>query len=79
LKAVETAALGLSVADRAELIQRLIDTVLPPAPLHPEWEAEIERRLVNMDSGRAQATPAEQVLAEMRAMIEAADPENSRV
>ena len=79
LEAVETAALGLSVADRAELIQRLIDTVLPPAPLHPEWDAEIERRLAEMDSGRAQAIPADKVLAEMRAMIEAADSENSKV
>lgn len=70
LEAVETAALGLSVPERAELIQRLIETVLPPPPLHPEWEAEIERRLADLDSGRTQAIPAEKVLDEMRAMIE---------
>lgn len=70
LEALEAAALGLSVSERAELIQRLIETVLPPPPLHPEWEAEIERRLVDLDSGRAQTIPAEKVLAEMRAMIQ---------
>ena len=74
LEAVETAALGLSVAERAELIQRLIETVLPPPPLHPEWEAEIERRLVDLDSGRTKAIPAEQVFAEVRAMIQATSP-----
>ena len=75
LEAVETAALGLSIPERAELIQRLIETVLPPpTPLHPEWEAEIKRRLADLDSGRTQAVPAEHVFAEVRAMIEAAKP-----
>jgi len=74
LEAVETAALGLSVPERAELIQRLIETVLPTQPLHPDWEAEIERRLVDLDSGRVKTIPAEKVLAEMRAMIQAASP-----
>lgn len=71
LEAVETAALGLSVPERAELIQRLIETVLPPPPLHPEWEAEIARRLADLESGRIQPLLAEKVLAEMRFMIEA--------
>jgi putative addiction module component (TIGR02574 family) len=62
LEAVETAALSLSVPERAELIQRLIDTVLPPAPLHPQWEAEIEQRLADLDSGRTPTIPAEKVL-----------------
>jgi len=74
LEAVETAALGLSIPERAELIQRLIETVLPTQPLHPDWEAEIERRLLDLDSGRAKTIPAEKVLAEMRAMIQAASP-----
>ena len=74
LEAVESAALGLSAAERAELIQRLIDTVLQPPPLHPAWEAEIARRIADLDSGRAKAIPAETVHAEIRAMIEAAKP-----
>jgi len=74
LEAVETAALGLSVPERAELIQRLIETVLPPQSLHRDWEAEIERRLVDLDSGRAKTIPAEKVLVDIRAMIQAASP-----
>ena len=51
LESVEAAALELSTSERAELIERLIDTVLPPPPLHPAWEAEIGRRVAEMDAG----------------------------
>ena len=74
LKAVETAALALNAAERAELIERLVDTVLPTKPLHPEWEPEIRRRLADLDSGRAKAVPAEKVFAEMGAMVRTAKP-----
>jgi putative addiction module component (TIGR02574 family) len=70
LETVEAAALQLSAEERAELIERLIDTVLPAPPLHPAWEAEIARRLDEMDAGLVEYIPAEKVLADMRAMIE---------
>lgn len=73
LETVEAAALQLSAEERAELIERLIDTVLPAPPLHPAWEAEIARRVAEMDAGQVQGIPAEQVFAKMRAMIEAHD------
>jgi len=71
LETVEAAALQLSAEERAELIERLIDTVLPPPPLHPAWEAEIARRIEEMDAGRVEGIPAEKVFADLRAMIEA--------
>jgi putative addiction module component (TIGR02574 family) len=71
LETVEAAALQLSAEERAELIERLIDTVLPPPPLHPAWEAEIARRIDEMDAGRVEGIPAEKVFADLRAMIEA--------
>lgn len=70
LETVEAAALQLSAEERAELIERLIDTVLPPPPLHPAWEAEIARRVAELDAGLVESIPAEEVLAKMRAMIE---------
>lgn len=73
LETVEEAALRLSAEDRAELIERLIDTVLPPPPLHPAWEAEIARRVAEMDAGLVEGIPAEEVFAQMRAIIEAGD------
>ncbi len=74
LEAVQTAALNLSAEERAELIELLIDTVLPAPPLHPAWEAEIARRVADLDAGLTQAIPAEQVFAQVRAMIEAHPP-----
>ena len=71
---VEAAALQLSAEERAELIERLIDTVLPAPPLHPAWEAEIARRVAELDAGLVECIPGEQVLAELRTMIEAHDP-----
>lgn len=72
--AVQTAALKLSAQERAELAECLIETVLPAPPLHPAWEAEIARRIADMDAGLTESYPAEEVMAELRAMIEAHDP-----
>lgn len=73
LKTVEAAAMQLTADERAELIERLIDTVVPPAPLHPAWEEEIARRVAELDAGVVESIPAEEVFARMRAMIEAHD------
>ena len=68
---IEAQALMLSAEDRAKLIERLISTVVPPPPLHPAWEAEIARRIDDLDAGRSKPIPGEQVFAEIRALIEA--------
>ena len=65
LEAVAAAALQLTAEERAELIEHLIDTVSPP--LHPAWEAEIARRVAELDAGLVECIPAEKVFAEMRA------------
>ena len=74
LETVEATALQLSAEERAELIERLIDTVLPAPPLHPAWEAEIARRVAELDAGLVESIPAEKVFAQLRAMIEAHEP-----
>lgn len=68
---VEAQALQLSPEDRAELIEVLIASVDPPMPLQPEWEAEIARRVAELDAGRAELIDGEQVMAELRARIQA--------
>ena len=70
LDAVTAEALKLSAEERAELAGRLIASVEPPLPLHPEWEAEIARRVADLDSGRSQPIPAEQVFSELRTAID---------
>lgn len=69
------AALQLSDADRAELAQRLLDS-LPdgydaladqdPA-VRQEWLTEIRRRARELDRGEVERIPGEQVHAELRA------------
>ncbi|MEY2893550.1 MAG: hypothetical protein RJA98_3458 [Pseudomonadota bacterium] len=62
-------AMKLSPEDRAELIDRLVPTLLPHEPLHPEWQAEIARRVADMDAGRDLGIPAEEAMAQLRAHI----------
>lgn len=71
LEAVQADALLLTPAERSELIERLIASVEGPA-LHPAWEAEIARRVAEMDAaGEEGLIPGEQVMAEMRERIAA--------
>ena len=69
LDSVTADALKLSAEERASLIERLVDTVLPAPPLHPSWDAEIDRRAADMDAGATQFMPADAVMADVRAMI----------
>ena len=62
LQSIEAQALKLSPEERTELIERLIVSVAPP-PLSAAWQAEIERRISDMDAGRTQPIPAEEVFA----------------
>ena len=62
LQSIEAEALKLSPEERAELIERLIVSVAPPT-LSVAWQAEIERRISDMDAGRSQSVPAEEVFA----------------
>lgn len=74
LQAVEAAALQLSAEDRTALIGRLIDSVEPPLPLHPDWQAEIDRRVADMDLGRTEFTSGEAVMLGLRTLIAAHGP-----
>ena len=74
LETVEAAALRFSAEERADLIECLIDTVLPAPPLHPAWEVEIANRVAEMGAGLGEGIPAEKVFAEIRALIEGHDP-----
>lgn len=74
LDAVLAEALKLTPQERAELAETLADSVLPAPPLHPDWEAEIARRLVDMDSGRTQFIAADEALAALAARIERRRP-----
>ncbi len=62
-------ALQLTQAERVELAERLYETLPDPGPYHgfatpaldAEWQAEIQRRIEDLDSGRTEPIPWEQV------------------
>ena len=62
-------ALALDVLGRAELVRTLIDSLdeLPEEELDRLWGEEAERRYDDFLSGRAQAFPAEEVFARIKA------------
>ena len=62
LQCIEAEALKLSPDERAELIERLLVSVAP-LPLSAMWQAEIERRVSDMDAGRTQPVPADDAFA----------------
>lgn len=62
-------ALALSEAERAMIAQLLIDSIDgPPATdAQAAWDAELQRRLREVESGTAKGRPAATVFAEIRA------------
>jgi putative addiction module component (TIGR02574 family) len=59
-------ALELSEDDRIVLAEELKATVPPDPGYEKAWSEEIERRLQDLDSGRATAIPAEEVFRKLR-------------
>ena len=74
LEELEAQALKLSIQERSELVHRLIVSIDgepegAPEEIAKAWEEEIARRIAVIDSGQAQLIPAEEVFAEIDAII----------
>ena len=65
--AVLADAMQLTPRERAALAETLADSVLPAPALHPDWEAEIARRVADMDAGRTRFVAADEALAALAA------------
>lgn len=62
-------AMRLSAEERADLADKLWVSVDTPEAIAAAWDAEIERRIVQLDSGDVETVPFEQVMAELRAKL----------
>jgi len=63
-------ALSLSLEERSRIATRLIESVDDDdIELSPAWQAEIERRIEDVRSGKSRRIPHEEVMAEMRELI----------
>ena len=69
LQEVANKALDLPLEERAELAHELIVSLDDAIDKEVEtaWDAEIERRVKEIKSGKAKGRPAEEILAEIRA------------
>ncbi|MDP0499262.1 MAG: addiction module protein [Verrucomicrobiota bacterium JB022] len=59
-------ALALPKEDRTYLVKQLLESFEQGDDLSPAWEAEIVRRLHDLESGKVQPIPAEEVHARLR-------------
>lgn len=66
---LETGALRLPLHERTELIERLVVAHERFDEIMASWDAEIARRIEEVDSGRAELIPMEVTLAKLRAML----------
>ncbi|HWR78219.1 MAG TPA: addiction module protein [Thiobacillus sp.] len=77
LKELETQALQLPPDERSQLIHRLIVSLEGEAEDTPEaiakaWDEEIARRVADMEAGRTEWIPADEVMARLRSIISTA-------
>ena len=63
-------ALSLAPEERVRLAEALLATVQEvDDEVEAAWDAEIERRVGDIDQGRAKLIPAEEVFTEVRRLI----------
>jgi putative addiction module component (TIGR02574 family) len=70
LETVEAQALKLTAEERARLADRLIASLFEDHEIEEAWAAEVERRIEEVESGRATLIPAAEAIARARAAIE---------
>ena len=69
LEIVEAQALKLSPEERAQLADRLVASLFQDQEIEDAWAAEVERRIEEIERGRATLIPAADSIARARASI----------
>ncbi len=69
LKIVEAQALELTSEERAQLADRLIASLFDDQEIEEAWATEVERRVEEIEAGRARLVPASEAIARARAAI----------
>lgn len=66
---IEAQALKLSPEERAQLADRLITSLFEDNEIEDAWAAEVERRIEEIEGGRAKLVPAADSIARARAAV----------
>jgi putative addiction module component (TIGR02574 family) len=69
LESVAAEALTLTPEDRVQLADRLIASVFPNQDVEDAWAHEVERRIREIESGRAQLVLAGDAIARARSAL----------
>jgi putative addiction module component (TIGR02574 family) len=69
LEEVEAEALKLTPEERAHLADRLLASLSEDAELEEDWAIEVERRVADIEGGRAHLVPAADAIARARAPL----------
>jgi len=69
LEELEAEALKLTAEERAHLADRLLASLGEDAELEEAWAVEVERRVADIESGRAHLIPAADAIARARAAL----------
>lgn len=69
LETIEKQALRLTPEERAKLADRLLASLFEDHAIEDAWEAEVERRVQAIESGRSTLVPASESIARARAAI----------
>ncbi|MGH8650179.1 MAG: addiction module protein, partial [Burkholderiales bacterium] len=69
LEIVKAQALKLTAEERAQLADRLIASLFEDHEIEESWATEVERRVAEIESGRAKLVPAAEAIARARAAI----------
>jgi putative addiction module component (TIGR02574 family) len=70
VETLEAAALELTPADRARLVDRLIATLDVDPEVEAAWAAEVERRQTEIDNGTVSLLPGTETLTKLKAEFE---------
>ena len=69
LEILEAEALMLSSEERAQLADRLIASLFEDNEIENAWAVEVERRIKEIEGGRAQLIPAADAIARARGVV----------
>jgi putative addiction module component (TIGR02574 family) len=69
IEIIEAEAMKLSPSERADLADKLWLSVHSKEEVEAAWDAEIARRIQEMDAGEVEGIPWEAVMAELRAKL----------
>jgi putative addiction module component (TIGR02574 family) len=66
IEVLEAEAMKLTAEERARLADRLIASLSDDSETEEAWAAEVERRIAEIEAGRARVVPAAEAIARAR-------------